>query len=399
MLNTKKLQRPLADKECLLRPLFRVGDSVSAVGVPWRTAAGELSLLSTEMLEMLAPCLLPLPDCQASKVLKKHNRVAELKAFSDSRLVLRARAIILRSLTEFFDCEDFVYVQTPIVSMQKGGASARNFETSLANGTKLYLRVAPELWLKRLVAGGMDRVYEIGSCFRNEGVDATHNPEFTTCEFYASFLTLDEMADITQRLFRYVAANLATKIPKFRQNCLQFMNADQRWATIDFTKEMERIVGSPLENATRHTLLQVCRSHGIPTQDSDDMAKLYDRLGGRFIEPRCTAPTFVCNHPALMAPLAKEGPDGCSRRFELYINGREYVNAYEEENDPDRQLEKLRKQNPLVPDASYVDNLKWGLPPTGGWGLGIDRLVMLLTDSERIGDVLSFGDVAQVQRL
>lgn len=400
VLNDKKLATPLTPEQINVRALLRTGDAISAVGIPWRTKSGQLSILCTDAIGLLAPCLHPLLEKSAAKVIRKHNRVAELKAFEDARTVLKARAVIVQSITNFFINEDFMPVQTPILSLQKGGASAETFRTEMANTEKqsVFLRVAPELWLKKMIIGGFDRVFEIGSSFRNEGVDATHNPEFTTCEFYAAYFSLSELMDITQKLFAYVAKTVATTFPEYEPNCEPFISKSD-WKVIDFTKDLETAIKRPIMGLNLAELQEICTENKIPINSEDEPAKLLDKLGAHFLEPQCTSPTFIINHPSVMAPLAKEGPKGISRRFELFINGREYVNAYEEENDPDVQLAKLKQQDPTVPDSAYVDAMKWGLPPTGGWGLGVDRLVMLLTNSERIGDVLSFGDITQVQRL
>ena len=398
VMNAKKLGKPLEDSEKQMHELIRRGDSVSAIGRPWRTRAGELSILSTEAIKMLSPSLHPLPDTSAGRAIRKHNRVAELKAFEDAKDVLRARSLIVTAISDFLQKRDFLMVTTPHLSAQKGGASANTFDTRLEDGRALHLRVAPELWLKRLIIGGFDRVFEIGYSYRNEGIDATHNPEFTTCEFYMSFADLNALKVLTHDMLVYVATQVREQFPKFSDNCSVILSP---WKTIDFVHEIEKKINGPLKFDLTY-LRGLCDAASLETSPGDDVAKLLDKLAAHYIEPQCEMPTFVENHPSIMAPLAKDFNRNemiLSKRFELFIGGREYVNAYEEENDPSVQLEKLSIQDPSIPDRSFVEALEWGLPPTGGWGLGIDRLTMLLTGSERINDVLSFGDLNQVRRL
>lgn len=366
--------------------LIRRGDAVSAKGVVWRTKAGELSVLGS--LTLLSPCLHPLPEPGVGTTVRQHNRVAELKAFNEARTVLEVRSEVLASIQSYLRSEGFTQVQTPIISSQKGGAAAEPFKIS---EERLWLRVAPELWLKRLVIGGMDRVYELGSSFRNEGVDATHNPEFTTCEFYMAFASLEDLIYITKELFKSVANAVARKFPQYTSNA-DILLGD--WHILDFVPALEKATGYTLD---MNDIQGYCAKVGCECEPDDDDTKLLDRLCGKFLEPHCVEPTFIINHPSCLAPLAKQDRE-VSRRFELLIRGREYVNAYEEENDPNAQLFKLQAQNPEVPDRSYVEAMEWGLPPTGGWGVGIDRLVMLLTGSSRIGQVLSFGTLPNVNR-
>lgn len=399
VMNAKKLNQRLSVQEIEVHSVLRRGDSVSVVGKPWRTKAGELSLLSTQSITLLAPSLHPLPNNSASMVLRRHNRVAQLKAFSDARDVLRARSAIISYLSQFLNSQDFMQVQTPHLSTQKGGATANSFITKMEDGTSLFLRVSPELWLKRMIIAGFDRVYEIGNSYRNEGIDASHNPEFTTCEFYMSFANLDDLIRLTKEALVYISSNLSRDFPHYAPYTAVFQQ--NNWKTINFVQELEKATGRTL-NLDKEFLQDLCKTAGLLTSPENDVPHLLDALAERYIEPQCEGPTFVVNHPSVMAPLAKETEVNglrVSRRFEFYVGKREYVNSYEEENDPVVQLEKLKMQNSDIPDKSFVEALEWGLPPTGGWGMGIDRLAMLLTNSERIADVLSFGDLTQVRRL
>ena len=334
---------------------LRRGDIVSTTGRPWRTKSGELSLLA-----------------------------------------------VMAYIREFFGARGFMEVQTPMLADRASGATATPFTTrSRALGSdgkdvELALRIAPELWLKRLVVSGFDKVFEVGQCFRNEGIDATHNPEFTSCEFYQSFATLEDLMDITQQLLRGVVQRVR----------------DTHGAE-NFPLDTETGTGSRLDKLAEDFAPNFKVLDFVPEIEANGALtapKLLDKLAGIYLEPQCQdQPTFIVNHPTEMAPLAKSAivnGRSLSRRFELFIHGREYANAYEEENSPFAQArkfavqlrdrEELHDEESPLPDDSFVRALEWGLPPTGGWGLGIDRLVMLLTGATRIEQVLAFGGVKTV---
>uniref|UniRef100_A0A060TA79 Lysine--tRNA ligase n=1 Tax=Blastobotrys adeninivorans TaxID=409370 RepID=A0A060TA79_BLAAD len=407
--------------------LLRRGDHISVTGFPFRTQSGELSVLVDRQIDLLSPALHPVPTNYTNDTNRSHNRVVDLLANPDSRSIVMARSTIMSSIRSFFTDRQFLEVQTPILSSHAGGALARPFVThsnALDSGGKsmeLSLRIAPELWLKRLIIAGFDRVFEIGQCFRNEGIDATHNPEFTSCEFYRSHTDLNQLMDITQELLRYVISQVWQRHPEFESNLDQFREyfvpGGKPFNTIDFVPYIESKTGIALpENLDQlDALTEYCSKVGVsPGEEGVEMtpSRVMDKLCGVFIEPDCIDPTFIMNHPHFMAPLAKSTviTDGngiereLSRRCELFINGKEYVNAYEEENSPNRQRLNFAKQSPATVrdeeepllDDSYAEALEWGLPPTGGWGMGIDRLVMLITGAKRIERVLTFGGVKTV---
>lgn len=401
VVNAKKagLSKDDQDNQKLLRP----GDSVAVCGRPWRTQSGELSLLASGPVTLLSPCLHPPLDATTGSIVRQHNRVAELKSFADARQVLRARDAAIAHIQSFFRDREFVHVQTPILSHQTGGATATPFVTE----EDLILRIAPELWLKRLVIGGFDKVFEIGPSFRNEGIDATHNPEFTTCEFYMAFANLRDLMELTKELLVSTAETVTSRFPEYLENAR--ILSVKEWPVYDYFETIETALGYPLPaELTKDNLIPILQEHGLDVDGTE--SRLLDRLCGHFIESKCINPSFIINHPAIMAPLAKQSSveiNGrvrqISHRFELMINGREYVNAYEEQNDPEQQLEMLKQQAKeqgleTVADLPYVQAMEWGLPPTGGWGLGIDRLVMLLTGSDRIHQVLTFGGINQIGR-
>ncbi|ANB15888.1 lysine--tRNA ligase KRS1 [Sugiyamaella lignohabitans] len=424
------------DKFTEAHNLFRRGDIITATGRPWRTKSGEFSILASEQARLLSPCLHPLPT-ELNEANRLHNRVVDLSVNTEARDTLLARSTIISSVRKFFEERDFIEVQTPILSSHTGGATAEPFLTesrALSKkaddeqadtnaSTTLSLRIAPELWLKRLVISGFDKVFEIGQCFRNEGIDASHNPEFTSCEFYQSYTSLEQLIEITQKLLHTVVQDVQKRHPYLKSQELlstlaHQVNDNNKLRQIDFISEIESQTSKqlPVDLGNRTELLAYYDSIGLACPDSNTpltASKLLDNLASVFLEPQCNAPTFIVNHPHVMSPLAKSTtidingiPRKVSRRFELFINGREYANAYEEENSPFVQRENFSRQaydnltlkdseSPL-PDDSYVSAMEWGLPPTGGWGMGIDRLCMLLTGADRISQVLTFGSVKSV---
>lgn len=424
VINRNKLAKAVEPAEFLDQHKFlRKGDVVSVVGRAWKTKRGEFSILADDKMELLAPCFHPLP-VKMNEATRLQNRVVDLAANSDSRDILRARATVLSQMRSFFDEQDFTEVQTPILASDVGGATAKPFIT-VSNAltddnqpTELSLRIAPELWLKRLVISGFDKVYEIGTQFRNEGIDATHNPEFTTCEFYQSYTTLEDLMGLTEQLLVRVASAVKNKYSRFdlpSSQMLTLFSGDI--VKHDFISTVENAAGEALPKSLEDVaaLTKYCRRHGVPLHPETiaTPARLLDNLSGHFIEPLCGDCGYIVNHPAVMAPLAKTWTTEInginrtlSRRFELFYKGKELVNAYEEENSPFCQEQKFKQQlidrndhrddeSPL-PDQGYVKAMEWGLPPTGGWGLGIDRLVMMVTGSTRINQVLSFGGIKAV---
>lgn len=349
----------------------------------------------------------------------------------------KLRSLIIRTMRDFFEQKSFVEVQTPILAGLASGAVARPFETHATEFPDriLNLRIAPELWLKRLIVGGMDRVFEIGPSFRNEGLDKTHNPEFSTCEFYAVRHDLPQLMGYTQDLLAALAR--AVEASGFVQSpdtlaLLQAVQGD--YQVIDFVPALNEALGQPLPDLTSPTahaeLLALFETKSIPLPSHANIPRLLDALSSIYLEPRSVdTPTWITNIPECLSPLAKsfrhptlENSDLVAARAELFISGKEVVNCYEEENSPFEQRKKFtdqqvyaRQQPPTPtssavakkdvidseitpPDESYLEALEWGLPPTGGWGCGIDRLVMLFSGKRRIGDVLTFGNLRSVTR-
>ncbi|KAI2604662.1 lysyl-tRNA synthetase [Hypoxylon sp. NC1633] len=406
-----------------LHPFLR-GDIVSVRGTATRTDAGELTVKATELPVLLSPSLAPLPEGLVNQETMILNRHVDLLVNRRTADTFRLRSHIIKCMRDFFHEKDFLEVQTPILADYAGGAIARPFLTSATEfpQKELALRIAPELWLKRLVVGGNDKVFEIGSSFRNEGIDTTHNPEFTMCEFYSAYFNLRDLILITEdlitRLFQHADHLICTKLGSLEKPKIQL--PENRWEQIEFIPALEEILGIRFPDLSEPDalpkLIELLDGRANITQGSDlTLARFLDELASKFLEPSShEQPLFIIHHPACMSPLSKsftcpKTGQLVSARAELFIEGREIANMYEEENDPFEQRRKFelqlesREDNPAADeegpsevDESYVRALEHGLPPTGGWGCGVDRLVMLFSGATRISDVLSFGNLKNV---
>ena len=365
------------------------------------------------------------------------NRHIDFLLNPQSTQIILAKSEVTRYLRNFLTDDGQVEVQTPVLADTAGGALARPFvtEASEFSGRQIALRVAPELWLKRMVVGGFDRVFEIGPSFRNEGaallipnalrllialyqgVDLIHNPEFTTCEFYRAYTDLEGLLQLTERLVKGLLQHLGTEIPKRMPNLTaSAVDHSLPFARLDFLVEIEKAIRRPLPSLAasdaHEQLEQILLDHSIPFPGSRSVPSLLDKLCATFIEPQCMRPTFIVQHPECMSPLSKsfEHPaiprQRVAARAELFVKGQEVINMYEEENSPVEQRRKFLDQRQRQGgesevgrssiDESYLEALEWGLPPVGGWGCGIERLCMALTGTSRIGDVLSFGTLRNV---
>ncbi|PKX89514.1 putative lysyl-tRNA synthetase [Aspergillus novofumigatus IBT 16806] len=385
MCNIRKLDGVAPDAFKRFYRLLRRGDAFSVTGKPHRTGTGELTILATELPRLLSPCLHDVPVDAEEHETSPYPRHVQFLADQKSADIIRARSAIIQFLRQFFLDRSFMEVSTPIIGSIAGGAMARPFQTSATEfpDRQLSLRIAPELWLKRLVVGGFDKVFEIGPSFRNEGLDKTHNPEFTTCEFYHAYANLEDLMSITENLLSGMAAH----IQEFDKNA-------------NFTTGIEDKIGRGLPDLTAPDALdqvnQLFRDLSLPIPKNPTLPRLLDELCSTYLEPECINPTFILN------PQSQR----VAARAELFIDGREIVNTYEEENSPFEQRRKFEDQvrynkgtdEPAEIDESYLEALEWGLPSTGGWGCGIDRLCMLFTGAKRIGDVLPFGNLRAVTR-
>ena len=383
-----------------------VGDIVGACGVLMRTKTGELSV-KVDNLRLLTKSLRPLPDKWhgLSDIEQRYRqRYVDLIISPESRRVFALRSATIRFMRQWLEAEPrrFMEVETPMMHLIPGGATARPFVTHHnALDIDLYLRVAPELYLKRLTVGGFDRVYEINRNFRNEGVSTRHNPEFTMLELYQAFATYNEIMDLTESMIRETAQAVCGKTTlQWEGRTIDVGPPFRRWrmedAVLEHNPEIRRD-----ELRDRAALAVHCARLGIATKPGEGWGKLLFSIFEHTVEHALVQPTFITAHPTEVSPLARANDTdaGITDRFELFINARELANGFSELNDPEDQAERFRAQmsakdsgddEAMHFDADYIRALEYGLAPAGGLGVGIDRLVMLLADVPSIRDVLLF---------
>ena len=380
-----------------------IGDIVGVKGYPFKTKTGEMSIHATEVT-LLTKSLQILPEKHhglTNTDMRYRQRYLDLIMNQESKETFIKRSKIIKEIRNFLDAKDFMEVETPMLVHNAGGAAARPFEThynSLDEDVKL--RISLELYLKRLIVGGLERVYEIGRVFRNEGVDTRHNPEFTLMELYQAYTDYYGMMDLTEEMFRYLAEKVVGST-KFTYNGIE----------IDFGKPFERITmvdcikkytGIDFDTvATDEEAKALAKEHNVEFEERHGKGEIINLFFEEFCEEKLIQPTFVMDHPIAISPLTKKKPEDPTKveRFELFINTWEMCNAYSELNDPIDQRERFKLQDAAADagdeEANHTDEdflyaLEVGMPPTGGIGYGIDRLCMLLTDSQAIRDVLLF---------
>ena len=382
---------------------FDLGDIVEAKGIVVRTRRGELSIAPTAV-RLLSKSVRPLPEKfhgLSDKETRYRQRYVDLIVNDDVRETFRKRSLILSTFRRYMEADGYMEVETPILQTIQGGATAKPFITHFnALNQECYLRIATELHLKRLLVGGFEAVFEVGRIFRNEGMDLTHNPEFTSMEAYRAYSDLEGMKRLAEGVIK--AANKAVGNPEVIEYQGQTIDLSGEWACRPMTDIVSDVLGYKVTLDTPvEELASAARAKGIEVKSEwtagKIIAEIYDELG----EDTIVNPTFVCDYPIEVSPLAKRFEDDprLTHRFELVIAGHEYANAFSELNDPVDQAERFRKQveeksagddEAMEYDEDYVRALEYGMPPAGGIGIGIDRVVMLLTNSASIRDVLLF---------
>ena len=391
-------EKTLGDRYILLN-YVDIGDILGVKGFVFKTVKGELSLWVRDFL-VLAKSLRPLPSKWYGLKdvdLRHRKRYLDLIMNERSKEILITRFKIIKAMREFLDGRGFIEVETPVLQPMYGGAFARPFVTHHhALDMDLYLRIATELYLKRLIVGGLERVYEIGKDFRNEGIDTRHNPEFTMMECYQAYVDYRDVMKLTEEMIAYIAKKVLGKLEIEYQG--KKINLKPPWKRISMVEAL-KAEGVNVEK-TRGELLKLAKEKGLDVNENFTKGDLINEFFEELVEPKLIQPTFVYDYPVEISPLAKKKRDNpnYTERFEGFIGGLEVANAFSELNDPIDQKERFLEQakrrklgleaEPY--DEDFIEALEYGMPPTGGLGVGIDRLVMLLTDTASIRDVIAF---------
>ena len=393
----------------VFKKLLDIGDVLGIKGYVFRTKTGHISVHTTE-LELLAKALRPIPVVKekegvvynevTDKEFRYRQRYVDLFVNPEVREVFVRRAKMVSAIRRFLDEKGYLEVETPVLQPIYGGASARPFTTHHnALNMELYLRIADELYLKRLIVGGFEGVYEISKDFRNEGLSRFHNPEFTMMELYVAYKDYAWMMDLVEEMVEYVAAEIHGK-PEVQvgENLISFKRP---WKRIPMFEAIEEKTGHNLYGKNRDELAEIGKSLKIDIDSSMGSGKIIDEIFGEFVEPTLIQPTFITDYPIELSPLAKKhrSKPGLVERFEAICNGKEICNAFSELNDPIDQRERFEDQAALRDkgddeamniDEDYLRALEYGMPPTAGLGVGIDRLAMIMTGQESIRDVILF---------
>jgi lysine--tRNA ligase len=389
-----------------------IGDIVGVAGKVFKTKTGEISIHANKV-ELLSKSLKPLPEKfhgLTDTDTRYRQRYVDLIVNEGVRDTFIKRSKIITEIRKFLDNEGFIEVETPMLVQNAGGAAARPFNTHYnALNEDVKLRISLELYLKRLIVGGLEKVYEIGRVFRNEGIDTRHNPEFTLMELYQAFTDYHGMMDLTERLFRYLAMEVCktTTIP-YAESMIDLGQPFKRITMIDAVKEYANVDFNRIN--TDEEAKVVAKEHHVEFEERHKRGDIISLFFEEFAEKHLIQPTFVMDHPIEVSPLTKKKPEDerLVERFELFIYGREMANAYSELNDPIDQRERFKAQEEAFEagdeeanhtDEDFLNSLEIGMPPTGGIGYGIDRLVMLLTNSSSIRDVLLFPTMKTLDKL
>ena len=406
------------DDKTLYNTIFKkkldLGDIIGITGYVFKTQMGETTIHVTS-LKVLSKSVRPLPvvkettdeegdstkyDVFSNKELKYRRRYIDLIVNPESREIFRKRSAIINEIRNVLNENNFLEVETPILQPIYGGASARPFKTHHNTlDIPLYLRIANELYLKRLIVGGFDGVYEFAKDFRNEGMSRFHNPEFTQCEFYVAYKDYVWMMDFIEDMFKRIVKKVcgSTKI-SCGENKIDF---EKKWERYSMYEAIEKFTSVDVSEMDEISIRKVCKDINVKVDKSMGRGKLIDEIFGEKCEPNLIQPTYITDYPIEMSPLAKKhrDKDGLVERFELICNGKEICNAFSEINDPIDQRERFEEQVKLGNrgddeamglDEDYLTALEYGMPPTAGIGIGIDRLTMIITNSDSIQDVLFF---------
>ncbi len=399
----------LGEENYALIKLLDIGDIVGVTGNIFRTHMGEVSVKATAM-EILSKALRPLPEKWhglKDVEMRYRRRYVDLIVNPEVRDTFVKRSRIIRSVRSVLDKHDFLEVETPILNTIAGGAAARPFVSyHNALDMQVYMRIAPELYLKRLIVGGMERVYELGRVFRNEGIDNRHNPEFTSVEIYQAYADYRDLMDLTEEVVVQAAMDVlgTTKI-NYEGTEIELAAP---WKRMSMTEAVLEYTGKDFSGVTElEDARAIAKELNVAIEPSFGIGKIINACFEEYVEDKLIQPTFITGHPKEISPLAKSNPDNpeITDRFEGYIYGREICNGFTELNDPIDQRERFLKQveerangdeEANMMDEDFVNALEYGLPPTGGLGIGIDRLVMFLTDSSSIRDVLFFPTMKHI---
>ena len=389
--------------------LMDIGDFIGISGVVFKTKVGEISI-SAEKFDVLSKSIRPLPivkekegevyDAFTDKELRYRNRHLDLIVNAETRSTFIKRTQIINEIRTTLNAKQFLEVETPVLQSIYGGANARPFTTHHnALDQKLFLRIADELYLKRLIIGGFEKVYEMSKDFRNEGMDKNHNPEFTMLEFYWAYADYEDCMELVEEIIR----NAAKCIGDLKINWGKLkIDLSKKFEKKSFYALLEEATGVDIEKMDKSEMLTVCKDNNIEIEDNCNVGQMLDGLMSTLVEPNLIAPTFVIDYPKSISPLAKlkrDGSDNIVERFELFIGGAEFANSFSELNDPIDQRSRLEEQSKLRDqgdeeaqpiDEEFIRAMEVGMPPTGGVGIGIDRLIMLLTNNHWIRDVILF---------
>ncbi len=386
---------------------FDIGDFIEVKGILFTTKRGEKTL-QVKFFKILAKALLPLPEKWHGLLdveERYRKRYLDILMNSEIKEKFIKRSKIISAMRKFLDENGFMEVETPVLQTIPGGALAAPFKTHLnALDLDMYLRVAPELYLKRLLVAGFEKVYEIGRCFRNEGMDATHNPDFTMMECYAAYQDYNDFMEMTEKMIQYIVkevneGSLEVELGSGEER--QKISFKGPYKKIEFTELLKKHTGVDYDALTEDELLEKARELKVDVKTGSNKGKIADEIYKDFVRPKIIDPIFMINHPLELSPLAKQIPENIKKveRFQLIAFGVEFVNAFSELNDPQEQKTRFKEQEENIKkgddeamrtDYEFIEALEYGMPPAAGLGLGVERLIALLTNSNTVREIILF---------